>query len=100
MKTFFIAIFGVAFSVTAQFLLKAGVSGEGVAKLAAQSYPIETLSHLFTDKYILEGLTLYIFGAVALHSTRPSKLCPFCFFDDLSAGCRTSATPMRHGALP
>ncbi|MGY6274123.1 hypothetical protein [Methylomonas sp. MgM2] len=64
MKTLLIAILSIVLSVTAQFFLKAGMSGEGVKGLLAQPYSVRTLICVLMDKYVLGGFSLYGLGAV------------------------------------
>ncbi|MCC6916350.1 EamA family transporter [Nitrosomonas sp.] len=63
MKTFFIAILSIVFSVAAQFSLKMGISGESVKTLLAQPYSFRTFC-IFLDKYVLTGFLLYGLGAI------------------------------------
>ena len=65
MKTFLIAITSIALSVSAQFCLKAGVSGDGIKAALVQPYTFKTLCYVLTDKQVLGGLLLYGLGAVA-----------------------------------
>ena len=64
MKTLFTATLSIALSVTAQFSLKAGMSGEGVKAILAQPKSFMTLIYILMDKYILGGFLLYGLGAV------------------------------------
>lgn len=64
MNTLVIAILSIAFSVAAQFSLKAGMSGEGVKEILAQPFTIGTALAMLTDKYVLGGFLLYGLGAV------------------------------------
>lgn len=63
MKTFFIAILSIVFSVAAQFSLKAGMSSDGVRALLTQSYSFRTF-YILLDKYIFTGFLLYGLGAI------------------------------------
>ena len=63
MKTLLIAILSVALSVTAQFSLKAGMSGEGVKALLAQPQSLRIFFYILMDKYVLIGFLLYGIGA-------------------------------------
>lgn len=64
MKIFAIALFSVVLSVTAQFSLKAGMSGENVKMLLAQPKTVWTLFQVVLDKYVLAGFLLYGLGAM------------------------------------
>jgi drug/metabolite transporter (DMT)-like permease len=65
MKTLLVAILSIALSVAAQFSLKAGMSGEAVKGLLAQSPSIQAfLFHVLRDKYVLGGFLLYGLGAL------------------------------------
>lgn len=63
MKTFFIAILSILFSVAAQFSLKAGMSGDSVRTLLAQPYSFRTF-YILLDKYVFIGFLLYGLGAI------------------------------------
>lgn len=63
MKTFFIAILSILFSVAAQFSLKAGMSGDSVRTLLAQPYSFRTF-YILLDKYVFTGFLLYGLGAI------------------------------------
>lgn len=64
MNTFLVAIFSIILSVAAQFLLKAGMSGDQVRGALAQPYSPKILFHVLTDKYVLGGFLLYGVGAL------------------------------------
>lgn len=65
MSTFFFAVVCVAFSVAAQFLLKAGMSDTGVKSVLAQPLGVGSASAVFSNIFILVGFALYGLGAVA-----------------------------------
>jgi drug/metabolite transporter (DMT)-like permease len=65
MSTFLFAVLCVVFSVAAQFLLKAGVSGAVVKSVLAQPLGIGSVFAIFSNLYILAGFALYGLGAVA-----------------------------------
>lgn len=65
MSTFFFAILCVALSVTAQFLLKAGMSDVEIKSVLAQPFSARTLVSVFSNLSILGGFALYGLGAIA-----------------------------------
>lgn len=64
MKILVIATLSIAFSVAAQFALKAGMSATGIKEAMVQPGLLRTLSAVFTNVYILGGFMLYGLGAV------------------------------------
>ena len=64
MKTFIIAIVSIAFSVAAQFSLKAGMSSEGIKAILARPFTFNSALSVFMNKYVLGGFLLYGLGAV------------------------------------
>lgn len=64
MRTFIIAILSIALSVAAQFLLKAGMSGESVKEILSQPFSVRSVQVVLTDKFVLAGFLLYGFGAI------------------------------------
>jgi multidrug transporter EmrE-like cation transporter len=65
MSTFFFAVLCVAFSVAAQFLLKAGMSDPAVKSILAQPLGIGSAFTIFSNLFVLGGFALYGLGAVA-----------------------------------
>lgn len=65
MSTFLFAVLCVAFSVAAQFLLKAGMSDAAVRSVLAQPLGIASAFTIFSNLSILGGFALYGLGAVA-----------------------------------
>ena len=65
MSTFLIAVLCVAFSVAAQFLLKAGMSDAEIKSVLAQPLGVGSAITVFSNLFILGGFTLYGLGAVA-----------------------------------
>ena len=65
MSTFLFAVFCVALSVAAQFLMKAGMSDAAVDSALAQPLGIGTAVTVFSNLSILGGFALYGLGAVA-----------------------------------
>lgn len=65
MSTFLFAVLCVAFSVAAQFLLKAGMSDAAIKSVLAQPLGIGSAITVFSNLFILGGFTLYGLGAVA-----------------------------------
>lgn len=64
MKAALLAFTSIALSVAAQFVLKAGVSGGGVARLSASPRDAGAWVSTFTEPMILGGLALYGLSAV------------------------------------
>lgn len=65
MTTFVFAILCVAFSVAAQFLLKAGMSNAEVKMALAQPLATRAPLTVFSNLFVLSGFVLYGLGAVA-----------------------------------
>ena len=65
MNTFFFAVLCVAFSVAAQFLLKAGMSNYEIRAIIAQPLNVGSAIAVFSNLSILGGFALYGLGAVA-----------------------------------
>ena len=65
MSTLLSAILCVAFSVAAQFLLKAGMSNAEIRSVMAQPLGVGSAITVFSNNSILGGFTLYGLGAVA-----------------------------------
>lgn len=59
-----IAVISIAFSVAAQFSLKAGMSGAEIKAVLAQPLGVRSLITILTDKYVLLGFLLYGLGAI------------------------------------
>ena len=64
MNTLFVAIVSITFSVIAQFLLKAGMSGTHVKGVLAKPFSVYSLFHLLTDRFVLAGFVCYGIGAI------------------------------------
>ncbi|MGE4329769.1 hypothetical protein [Diaphorobacter sp.] len=64
MKTFAIALLSIALSVTAQFLLKAGMSQPGVRAAMASAQALDSTLAVLANPYVLGGFALYGLGAV------------------------------------
>jgi multidrug transporter EmrE-like cation transporter len=64
MKTLVVAVLSIAFSVAAQYSLKAGMSGQGVKEILGQPFAFRSALDVLTDKYILGGFLLYGLGAI------------------------------------
>jgi drug/metabolite transporter (DMT)-like permease len=65
MKTLMMAILCVTFSVAAQFSLKAGMSSATVRAVLSEPLGVHSALSVFTNKFVLAGLTLYGLGAIA-----------------------------------
>jgi multidrug transporter EmrE-like cation transporter len=65
MATFFLAVLCIAFSVAAQFLLKAGMSSTSVASALTEPFGIKTAWHIFTNGSVLLGFLCYGLSAIA-----------------------------------
>lgn len=65
MSTFLFAVLCVAFSVAAQFLLKAGMSDAEIKSVLAQPLGVGSAITVFSNLFILGGFALYGLGAVA-----------------------------------
>ncbi len=65
MSTFLFAVFCIAFSVAAQFLLKAGLSDAEIDSVLAQPLGVGSAVTVFSNLFILGGFALYGLGAVA-----------------------------------
>ncbi len=65
MSTLVFAILCVAFSVAAQFLLKAGMSDVAIKTILAQPLGMGSVFTVFSNFFILGGFALYGLGAVA-----------------------------------
>jgi len=63
-KTLLLAILSIVLSVTAQFSLKAGMSGAGVKVILTQPKSFMTIIYILLDKYVVGGFLLYGLGAV------------------------------------
>ena len=59
MNTLFIAVLSVALSVSAQFSLKAGMSGIEVREALAQPLTLPSALTILTNQYVLAGFALY-----------------------------------------
>jgi multidrug transporter EmrE-like cation transporter len=64
MKAWLIAITSIALSVTAQFMLKGGMSSNRVQQVIRKSDLMELALCIFTDWRILLGFALYGLGAL------------------------------------
>ncbi len=64
MNTLSIAILSIAFSVAAQFALKAGMSSADVREAMAQPLALRTVYTVLTNGFVLGGFCLYGLGAV------------------------------------
>jgi multidrug transporter EmrE-like cation transporter len=65
MSTFLFAVLCVAFSVAAQFLLKAGVSAPEIKAILVKPLGVSSALIMFANPFILGGFILYGLGAVA-----------------------------------
>jgi multidrug transporter EmrE-like cation transporter len=63
-KTFMIAILSVAFSVAAQFSLKAGMSSTVVKAILAEPLSLNSVLAILTNKFVFGGFALYVLGAL------------------------------------
>jgi len=64
MKTLMIAILSVAFSVAAQFSLKAGMSSVAVKAILVEPLSFHSALVVFTNKFVFAGFALYGLGAI------------------------------------
>ena len=64
MKMFLIALISIALSVTAQFALKAGISGAEVSDLLKQQLSSRAIATIIFDKFIVGGFFLYGLGGI------------------------------------
>ena len=64
MNTLFIAVLSVAFSVAAQFSLKAGMSSPTVQSIIGEPLTLPSALTIITNRYVLGGFILYGLGAV------------------------------------
>jgi multidrug transporter EmrE-like cation transporter len=64
MKTFFIAVISILFSVAAQFSLKTGMSSAGVRQSLALPFSMRTIFSVITNWNVLGGFLLYGLGAI------------------------------------
>ncbi|ELX13268.1 hypothetical protein Jab_1c18900 [Janthinobacterium sp. HH01] len=64
MNTLLIAIVSIAFSVAAQFALKAGMSSTEVREVMAQPLALRTIVTVFSNSCVLGGFFLYGLGAM------------------------------------
>lgn len=64
MRTFFLAIVGIAFSVAAQFSLKAGMSDATAKVLQQETNALRSIAIVLSNKYVVGGLILYGLGAI------------------------------------
>lgn len=64
MNTLIIAITSITFSVVAQFLLKAGMSGAHVRDILAKPLSPFSLLEILTDRFVLSGFLCYGIGAI------------------------------------
>ena len=64
MKTLFFAILSIAISVSAQFCLKAGMSGDSVKEILTHPQSVRRIFFVLIDKSVLGGFVLYGLGAV------------------------------------
>lgn len=64
MNTLVVALISIAISVLAQFSLRAGMAGDHVRGLLAQSLSLKTVIGIATDAYVIGGFALYGLGAV------------------------------------
>jgi drug/metabolite transporter (DMT)-like permease len=62
--TLFIAIISIALSVTAQFSLKAGMSGDWVKSVLSKPPSVRTIVDILADRFVLGGFLLYGLGAI------------------------------------
>ena len=65
MTTFLLAVLCITFSVAAQFLLKAGVSGASVTEALSEPFGADTVWHIFTNGSVLLGFLCYGLSAAA-----------------------------------
>ena len=64
MNTLIVAILSIAFSVVAQFLLKAGMSGARVRDILEKPLSPYALFEILTDRFVLSGFLCYGLGAI------------------------------------
>ena len=64
MNTLVIAVLSVAFSVAAQFSLKAGMSSPAVREVLAGPLNLYSALAVFSNKYVFGGFVLYGLGAI------------------------------------
>ncbi|MQA20027.1 DMT family transporter [Rugamonas rivuli] len=64
MNTLLTAIVSIAFSVAAQFALKAGMSSAEVREVMAQPLALRTIVTVFSNSFVLGGFFLYGLGAM------------------------------------
>lgn len=65
MTTILLALVGIGLSVAAQFTMKAGMSSVPLQAALEQGVNWHTALVLFSNKYILAGLSMYAVGAIA-----------------------------------
>lgn len=65
MKSLMLAILSVAFSVAAQFSLKAGMSSASVKAVLGEPLSIHSGLAIFSNKFVIAGFALYGLGAIA-----------------------------------
>jgi drug/metabolite transporter (DMT)-like permease len=63
-NTLLVAIVSVTFSVVAQFLLKAGMSGSHVKSVLEKPLSPYSLFEILTDRFVLAGFLCYGLGAI------------------------------------
>nr|WP_217346591.1 hypothetical protein [Noviherbaspirillum sp. L7-7A]MBV0881056.1 hypothetical protein [Noviherbaspirillum sp. L7-7A] len=64
MNPLILAVISICFSVTAQFLLKAGMGSSSVKTASATFSGMSTLLAIFTQPYVISGFVFYGLGAV------------------------------------
>jgi multidrug transporter EmrE-like cation transporter len=64
MQVIFVAIVSIAFSVAAQFALKAGMSSHEVKAALAQPLSLSTGFEVLTNRFVFCGFLLYGIGAL------------------------------------
>jgi multidrug transporter EmrE-like cation transporter len=63
-NTFVLAVFSIALSVAAQFLLKAGMSDAALRPVLAETFTARTLVAVLANPWVLGGFVLYGLGAL------------------------------------
>jgi multidrug transporter EmrE-like cation transporter len=63
-NTLFFAFLSIALSVMGQFSLKTGMSSVEVKHVLTRPFGLDTAITVFTDKFVLGGLSLYGLGAI------------------------------------
>jgi multidrug transporter EmrE-like cation transporter len=64
MNTMIIAVVSIAFSVAAQYSLKAGMASADVKEALSEPATLQSLLSIATNKFVMAGFLLYAMGAV------------------------------------